>query len=69
MSSFCGIIAEKDDLRYKQRVGNNMDKKTLEQYGSIKREVEELRKDRAELLASAKEMPVVDTVSSVANSQ
>ena len=41
-----------------------MDKKMLEQYGSIKREVEELRKDRTDLLASAKEVPVVDTVSS-----
>jgi len=27
----------------------------LEQYGSIKREVEELRKDRADLLSSVKE--------------
>ena len=41
-----------------------MDKKMLEQYGSIKREIEDLGNRRARLLSSAKEMPVVDTVSS-----
>ena len=41
-----------------------MDKKMLEQYGSIKREIEDLKNRRARLLSSAKEMPVVDTVSS-----
>ena len=45
-----------------------MDKKILEQYGSIKREIEDLKNRRARLLSSVKEMPVADTVSSSSRS-